>query len=83
MYRSLTGASTCKSTDEILVIDRCEYVRIGGHAEKGLSGGEMKRLNFATEILRNPTLIFCDEPTSGLDSYMAMELVKLLKVRSH
>jgi ABC-type multidrug transport system ATPase subunit len=29
--------------------------------------------------LTNPPLLFCDEPTSGLDSFMAENIVQLLK----
>ena len=46
---------------------------------KGISGGELKRLAFACEVLTNPPLLFCDEPTSGLDSYMAQNVVTVLK----
>jgi ABC-type multidrug transport system ATPase subunit len=46
---------------------------------KGISGGEMKRLAFACEILTDPPLLFCDEPTSGLDSFMAQNVVSVLK----
>jgi len=61
-------------------LKKCENVRIGEPGRtKGISGGEAKRLAFATEIICKPTLIFCDEPTSGLDSFMAMSLAKLLK----
>lgn len=39
----------------------------------------MKRLAFGCEILTNPSLLFCDEPTSGLDSYMAQNVVEVLR----
>ncbi|EFX71587.1 ABC protein, subfamily ABCG [Daphnia pulex] len=44
---------------------------------KSISGGERKRLAFASEVLTNPSLIFCDEPTSGLDSFMAHNVVQV------
>jgi len=47
---------------------------------KGISGGESKRLAFASEVLTNPPLMFCDEPTSGLDSYMAQNVVEVLRL---
>ena len=46
---------------------------------KTISGGEMKRLSFASEILTDPPIIFADEPTSGLDSYLAMAVVNTLR----
>jgi ABC-type transporter Mla maintaining outer membrane lipid asymmetry ATPase subunit MlaF len=36
---------------------------IAGNA--GISGGEKKRLSFASEILGNASIVFADEPTSG------------------
>ena len=40
---------------------------------------ERKRLNFAGEVLTDPTLLFVDEPTTGLDSFMAENVVKQMK----
>lgn len=46
---------------------------------RGISGGEMKRLSFASEILTNPSLLFVDEPTSGLDAFMAQSVIAALQ----
>jgi ABC-type multidrug transport system ATPase subunit len=31
------------------------------------------------QVLTNPPLMFCDEPTSGLDSYMAQNIVQVIR----
>ncbi|KAF2898581.1 hypothetical protein ILUMI_07595 [Ignelater luminosus] len=63
-----------------LGLNECENTLIGIRGRlKGISGGEMKRLSFASEVLTNPPLMFCDEPTSGLDSFMALNVVQVLK----
>ncbi|CAF2054581.1 unnamed protein product [Rotaria magnacalcarata] len=69
--------------DEVLHflnLTKTENTTIGiGALVKGLSGGEKRRLTFATEILSDPPLLFCDEPTSGLDSSMAFILVQAMR----
>ncbi|XP_014478933.1 PREDICTED: ABC transporter G family member 3-like [Dinoponera quadriceps] len=66
--------------EEQLALSKCRNTIIGVPGKvKGLSGGEMKRLSFASEVLTDPPLMFCDEPTSGLDSFMAHQVVSILK----
>ncbi|CAI2349556.1 unnamed protein product [Caenorhabditis sp. 36 PRJEB53466] len=52
---------------------------IGTRTRKGISGGEKKRLAFASEILTSPPILICDEPTSGLDAFLAYQVVCVLK----
>jgi len=61
-------------------LKKCEDSIIGIPGElKGISGGEAKRLSFASELLTDPMILFCDEPTSGLDSFMAQNVIGVLK----
>lgn len=63
-----------------LSLSKCQNTIIGVPGRmKGLSGGERKRLAFASEALTDPTLLLCDEPTSGLDSFMAHNVLQVLK----
>lgn len=63
-----------------LSLVKCKNTIIGVPGRiKGLSGGERKRLAFASEALTDPTLLLCDEPTSGLDSFMAHNVLQVLK----
>jgi ABC-type multidrug transport system ATPase subunit len=81
------AASTTKQEREarveevmnVLGLKKVENSRIGTKFQRGLSGGEKKRLNFASEIITNPSVLYCDEPTSGLDSFMAEGVVRQLR----
>ncbi|TMW61229.1 hypothetical protein Poli38472_013692 [Pythium oligandrum] len=64
---------------EELGLNKSRDTLIGNESIRGISGGERKRLSFATEILTNPSLLFVDEPTSGLDSFMAETVVLQLQ----
>ncbi|XP_061185747.1 protein white-like [Saccostrea echinata] len=67
-----------------LGLAKCADTVIGTPGKKkGISGGELKRLSFASELLTNPPLMFCDEVTSGLDSFMAQSVIQSLKTMVH
>ena len=44
-----------------------------------ISGGQCKRLNFALELIREPSVLFVDEPTSGLSSRDSENIMDLMK----
>ena len=62
-----------------LGLTKCADVQIGDEKRKGISGGEVKRLQFGSEVLTDPPLLFCDEPTTGLDSFMAQTVVGVMR----
>ncbi|XP_046846390.1 protein white-like isoform X2 [Xenia sp. Carnegie-2017] len=67
-----------------LGLAKCSETLIGIPGRlRGISGGEKKRLSFASEILTDPPLLFVDEPTSGLDSFMAQTVVATLQNLAH
>ena len=64
---------------EELNLQKCQYTLVGGLINKGLSGGEKKRVAIGIEIISDPSIIILDEPTSGLDSVSALMVIQLLK----
>lgn len=63
-----------------LRLQKCQHTRIGDQQfDKGISGGERKRVNIANELLHDPRILLADECTSGLDSSSAYTVIRLLK----
>ncbi|KAL3574964.1 hypothetical protein D5086_023065 [Populus alba] len=52
---------------------------IGNEGNRGVSGGERRRVSVGTDIIHKPSLLFLDEPTSGLDSTSAYSVVEKVK----
>lgn len=52
---------------------------IGTPLQKGLSGGQKRRVSVATQLITSPKVLFLDEPTSGLDSTASFEVISFLR----
>jgi len=61
-----------------LELDNVMNSNIGNEEERGISGGQRKRVNIGMELVADPSILFLDEPTSGLDSTTAYEVCALL-----
>ncbi|CAH0476264.1 unnamed protein product [Peronospora belbahrii] len=51
----------------------------GNSGQRGVSGGERRRVSIGMELVISPRILILDEPTSGLDSSSAHSVVQLLK----
>ncbi|PRP79061.1 abc transporter aaa ATPase [Planoprotostelium fungivorum] len=81
-YRQVRGISKHKlneATITILGLSAVRNIIIGDDFQRGVSGGQRKRVNIGMEVVNAPSVLFLDEPTSGLDSSMSLELCHTLK----
>jgi ABC-2 type transport system ATP-binding protein len=63
----LIGTLTQRADQVERVLDIVDLTRKANTKVSQLSGGEKRRLDFATAVYGTPELIFLDEPTTGLD----------------
>ncbi|MEU1748127.1 ABC transporter ATP-binding protein [Micromonospora arida] len=63
----LIGRLTGRTDDVDRVLDLVDLSSRARRKVAQLSGGEKRRLDFATAVYGTPELIFLDEPTTGLD----------------
>jgi len=69
-------------TDDVLNVMQIDHIQnsiVGGVEQRGISGGQRKRVNIGLELAAEPTLLFLDEPTSGLDSTSSLSVCSSLK----
>jgi len=83
---SLSKKEKMARVDETIAklgLAHCQHSMIGNAGERGISGGEKRRVSIAVELIRNPTILFLDEPTSGLDARTSLSVVNTLADLAH
>ena len=75
--RKRAKSYTSATVDDILAdltLTCCADVKVSR-----CSGGQIKRLSIACELIAPPNIMILDEPSSGLDSNCALSVIQLLK----
>lgn len=83
-FRDLLSIASGKSDEDELVkiLVRCGICPVefmDKVVDSNLSGGEIKKIELATMIARNPTIAIYDEPDTGIDLWTIDPMVRLLK----
>lgn len=79
---SLQRSEKLKRVNDIIMqlgLDNCRNTWIGDSMNRGISGGERKRVSIGIEMVTNPQVFFLDEPTSGLDAFNAFNIIQTIK----
>jgi ABC transport system ATP-binding/permease protein len=74
-------AERAKRVDEVL--EELSLTHRADVPAKNLSGGQVKRVNVALELLTRPSLLFLDEPTSGLDPGLDAQVMEQMRDLAH
>lgn len=89
-FKGLTVLDILKiaSGKNIKVSEACEYLSevglcakdyIGREINASLSGGELKRIEIATVLARDPRLAVFDEPEAGIDLWSFQNLIRIFE----
>jgi ABC-type multidrug transport system ATPase subunit/ABC-type multidrug transport system permease subunit len=74
-------AEKSERVDQVLAdlgISHLRDRKIGDHMNRGISGGEKRRVSIGMELVTSPHILYLDEPTSGLDSASAFSVMKTI-----
>ncbi|CAO3663470.1 unnamed protein product [Rhizopus stolonifer] len=84
--RHIPLSSKLRRVEEViqeLGISKIADSQIGMPGQRGISGGEKRRVSIGKELVTGPSLLFLDEPTSGLDAYNAGVVMECLHRLAH
>lgn len=79
MTSSSTKEDRVISIIKMLGLQEVQDSLVGSMGDRGISGGQLKRLSIAIEIINLPILLYLDEPTTGLDSFTSMEVMSAVR----
>ncbi|KAK9451406.1 uncharacterized protein V1518DRAFT_408468 [Limtongia smithiae] len=77
MSRNAKRLRVLETMNELNIMDIKDQL-IGFEGQRGISGGEKRRVAIACELVTSPSILFLDEPTSGLDSFNAYNVIESL-----
>ncbi|KAJ6842230.1 ABC transporter G family member 42-like [Iris pallida] len=83
---AMEGVESSLQTDytlRILGLDICADVMVGDDLQRGISGGQKKRMTTGEMIVGPTKTLFMDEISTGLDSSTTFQIVKCLKQIVH
>ncbi|KAJ1720609.1 hypothetical protein LPJ53_004773 [Coemansia erecta] len=78
-YTQLQKVERVANVMQQLRLSHVKSSRIGDALNRGVSGGERKRVSIGVGLVTDPDMIVLDEPTSGLDSNSAEMVVELVR----
>ncbi|KAJ2755084.1 hypothetical protein H4R27_003533 [Coemansia aciculifera] len=78
-YSQLQKVERVASVMQQLRLSHIKGSKIGDALNRGVSGGERKRVSIGVGLVTDPDMIVLDEPTSGLDSNSAEMVVELVR----
>lgn len=71
--------STADACEYLSAVGLCARDYIGREINASLSGGELKRIEIATVLARNPLLSIFDEPEAGIDLWSFQNLIETFR----